>query len=69
MITELVSRFEDLQQVLAQLSEHLTQTQPAHWLPLQDSEIALGLKPLSLATDLLTDLWYRDQQDGRETRS
>jgi hypothetical protein len=69
VITELVSRFEDLQQVLAQLSEHLTQTQPAHWLPLQDSEIALGLKPLSLATDLLTDLWYRDQQDGRETRS
>lgn len=69
MITELVSRFEQLQQALGLLAQHLSETQPAHWLPLQDSEIALGLQPLTLANDLLTDLWYRDQQDGRETRS
>ncbi|WP_221795140.1 DNA replication terminus site-binding protein [Oceanobacter mangrovi] len=69
MITELVSRFQQLQHLLAELNEHLHRSQPSHWLPLQQTEQQLGYNSLQYATDLLSDLWYRDQQDGRETRS
>ena len=68
MITELISAFEQLESRLGELAEHLQHQQPAHWIPLDSTEEQL-FNPLGFACDLLTDLWYRGPQDGRETRS
>ena len=69
MITDLVSAFNQLQHELEALASHLLDSQPPHWVPLSDMEENLGLAPLNVGVDLISDLWYRDQQDGRETRS
>lgn len=69
MITDLVDAFNQLQNRLDELSTHLLKTQPPHWIPLNDAESNLKLSPLAIGVDLLADLWYRGQQDGRETRS
>lgn len=68
MITELIQAYEDLQQQLEALTEHLSRTEPAHWIPLNDLESGLST-PLAFGCELLCDLWYRGPQDGRETRS
>jgi len=69
VITDLVAEFNQLQSLLDQLASHLTATQPAHWIPLSEIESDLQLAPLAVGIDLVSDLWYRGQQDGRETRS
>lgn len=68
MITELIDAFDDLQHQLHQLAQHLTASQPAHWIPLNPTEEQM-CGPLDFACELLCDLWYRGHQDGRETRS
>ena len=69
MITDLVSAFNQLQHQLDALAAYLLETHPPHWIPLSDTEANLNLNPLQVGVDLIADLWYRDQQDGRETRS
>ncbi|MAD43975.1 MAG: DNA replication terminus site-binding protein [Oceanospirillaceae bacterium] len=69
MITELTSAFDDMMTALQALRYAITEQQPAHWLPLTPQEQASGARPLAVLTDLITDVWYRDGQDGRETRS
>ncbi len=69
MITELTHRFDAMMASLQGVRRLILQTQPPHWLPLTQHEQSSGLKPLTLLADLITDVWYRDGQDGRETRS
>jgi len=69
MITELTSAFDNMMTALNALRSTILKQQPAHWLPLTPHEQASGARPLGILTDLITDVWYRDGQDGRETRS
>ncbi|MBL4796494.1 MAG: DNA replication terminus site-binding protein [Oleispira sp.] len=65
--TDLVSAFDSLTLGLAQFCELLNQQQPKCWVALGDDEQAVD--PLKKARSYYQDIWYRDQQDGRETRS
>ncbi|MGB1091630.1 MAG: DNA replication terminus site-binding protein [Oceanobacter sp.] len=69
MIIDLIREFRALEEAISTLNHYLTKSAPNHWIPLTETEIALGMQPLELATDLIADLWYRNQGDGRETRS
>ena len=68
MITDLIEQFRQLQAQLLELKQHLHSTQPTHWVPLSERESSY-VQGLDFAADLISDLWYQDQQDGRETRS
>lgn len=69
MITELKSRFTELETSLAALCNHLQNERPAHMFPLSKTEEKAHPDRINWITDLFSDLWYRDGQDGRETRS
>jgi len=69
MIVDLVDEFRALTQALQDLRQHLMSSQPTHYYPLTDSEESLNAAPLTLACDLISDLWYQGDQDGRETRA
>jgi hypothetical protein len=65
--TDLVSAFDELALGLAEFCELLKQLNPRCWIALSDEEKDLG--HLSKARSYYQDIWYKDQQDGRETRS
>lgn len=65
--TDLVSAFDNLALGLAQFCQLLQQQQPNCWIALSEDEI--NLSPLKKACSYYQDIWYQDQQDGRETRS
>ena len=65
--TDLVSAFDSLALGLTQFCELLNQQQPKCWVALGDDE--QNIDPLKKARSYYQDIWYRDQQDGRETRS
>lgn len=69
MIHSIVECYDQLQQQLQQLSQTLKQHVPAHWIAQHNWEIENNVTMLNSACELLTDVWYRDGQDGRETRS
>lgn len=69
MITDLVDTFNTLAQQLQQLRQHLLETRPACYFPLNDAESGSSTDELEAACDLICDLWYHSNQDGRETRS
>ncbi len=69
MITDLTEQFDSLMQSLRDLRSLLLRHQPQHWLALTDAEKSTAAGSLNILCDLLTDVWYRDGQDGRETRS
>lgn len=69
MIQTIVEQYDGLQGRLKQLSLTLKQRTPAHWIAQNDWEKEHGISMLDTACDILTDVWYRDGQDGRETRS
>lgn len=64
---DLVSAFDSLALGLAQFCDLLNQLQPKCWVALSEDEN--NLDPLKKARSYYQDIWYRDQQDGRETRS
>jgi hypothetical protein len=64
---DLVSAFDSLALGLAQFCDLLNQQQPKCWVALGEDE--QDLDPLKKARSYYQDIWYRDQQDGRETRS
>src|SRR5690606_28786475 len=68
MIRELHEAFARLADELSQLQLELLRQRPAHWLPLSAQEQLIS-DSLTVLTGLITDLWYEDGQDGRETRS
>lgn len=68
MMPELRHSFEQLTKLLGELQNTLTQQQPIHWLPLNAQEQACS-DSLSFLTELIGDLWYQSNQDGRETRA
>lgn len=65
--TDLVLAFDSLALGLAQFCELLNQQQPKCWVALGENEH--NVNPLKKACSYYQDIWYRDQQDGRETRS
>jgi hypothetical protein len=65
--TDLVSAFDNLTLGLAKFCTLLSQQQPQCWVALSEDE--QNLDPLKKAQSYYQDIWYRDQQDGRETRS
>jgi len=65
--TDLVSAFDELALGLAEFCELLKQLKPQCWIALSDEE--KDLEYLSKARSYYQDIWYKDQQDGRETRS
>ncbi|MDF1763193.1 MAG: DNA replication terminus site-binding protein [Oleibacter sp.] len=69
MISELKTSFADLCSALQALRNHLLSERPSCHFPLTDSEKQRQPDPLFWLTELLVDVWYRDGQDGRETRS
>jgi hypothetical protein len=65
--TDLVLAFDDLAFGLAKFCDLLNKQQPQCWVALSEDE--QNLDPLKKARSYYQDIWYRDQQDGRETRS
>jgi hypothetical protein len=65
--TDLVSAFDSLTLGLATFCELLNQQQPKCWVAVGEDEQTVD--PLKKARNYYQDIWYRDQQDGRETRS
>jgi hypothetical protein len=65
--TDLVLAFDNLALGLAKFCDLLNHQQPKCWVALGDNE--QNLDPLKKARSYYQDIWYRDQQDGRETRS
>lgn len=68
MIAELHHSFVALTELLQQLKSKLLQQQPPHWLPLNTQEEASS-NSLTVLADLLADVWYQGNQDGRVTRA
>jgi hypothetical protein len=65
--TDIVLAFDELALGLAKFCDLLNQLQPNCWVALAEDE--QNLDPLKKARSYYQDIWYRDQQDGRETRS
>ncbi len=65
--TDLVIAFDNLALGLSKFCNLLSQQQPRCWVALGEDE--QNLDPLKKARSYYQDIWYRDQQDGRETRS
>lgn len=65
--TDLVSAFDHLALSLADFCQRLKQQNPKCWVALSTDEERLN--PLTKACSYYQDIWYKDQQDGRETRS
>ena len=70
--TDLVSRFDTLTLGLSTFCQLLEQQKPHCWVALSDDEKSSqrpALDHLRKARSYYQDIWYKDQQDGRETRS
>jgi hypothetical protein len=65
--TDIVLAFDELALGLAKFCDLLNQLQPNCRVALAEDE--QNLDPLKKARSYYQDIWYRDQQDGRETRS
>jgi len=65
--TDLIIAFDNLALGLSKFCNLLSQQQPRCWVALGEDE--QNLDPLKKARSYYQDIWYRDQQDGRETRS
>lgn len=68
MIVELHESFETLAALLSKLQDKLSSQNPTHWLPLTEQEEAQS-NSITVLSDLLADLWYKGNQDGRETNA
>ena len=69
MISDLKHAFDSLNDCLNQLGNHLRDERPSHFYPLTAFERSQNPDSIAWLADLLTDLSYRDGQDGRETRT
>lgn len=65
--TDLVSSFDTLALGLSEFCKLLGQQQPQCWVALNQQE--QSIEYLNKARSYYQDIWYKDQQDGRETRS
>ena len=64
---ELVSAFDDLATALSLFSSALRKQEPRCWVALSNDE--MNINPIEKAASYYQDIWYRGDQDGRETRS
>lgn len=68
--TDLVLSFDALALGLSEFCQSLDKQQPNCWVALSENEQhEQSLDHLKKARSYYQDIWYKDQQDGRETRS
>ena len=68
--TDLVLSFDALALGLSKFCQRLDNLQPNCWVALSENEqYEQSLGHLKKARSYYQDIWYKDQQDGRETRS
>lgn len=68
--TDLVLSFDALALGLSEFCQRLDNLQPNCWVALSENEqYEQSLGHLKKARSYYQDIWYKDQQDGRETRS
>ncbi len=65
--SDLLQAFDCLNQSLVRFCTQLRCSDRAIWIPRTDSESELPER--DFATALIADIWYKDGQDGRRTRS
>lgn len=65
--TDLLDAFDALQGKLIEVCNGIRESDRAIWLPRSDSES--GISEREFAAGLIADIWYRDGEDGRRTRS
>ncbi|MGR6873705.1 hypothetical protein ACU6U9_15650 [Pseudomonas sp. HK3] len=67
--SELIHTFDELVETTQTLCLSIRSNHQGHWLPLTEDEQSNGTTALNKACNMLSDFWYKDGQDGRETRS
>lgn len=70
--TDLISAFDHVVDSLSEFNQKLIHYSPNAWVALSHEEKMQThnqLEPLTKARSFYQDIWYKDQQDGRETRS
>nr|WP_067294804.1 hypothetical protein [Marinobacterium profundum] len=67
LASELLEAFDLLNTSLTHFCTQLRQSDRALWVPRRDSES--GFSERDFACSLMADIWYKDGQDGRCTRS
>lgn len=65
--TELVEAFDNLAASLSEFTDCLLSESPRSWVALSEEEY--NLPHLTKAASYYQDIWYKGEQDGRETRS
>ena len=65
--TDIVAAFDQLALALSDFCQTLKQSRANCWVALGENEAHID--PLDKACSYYQDIWYKDQQDGRETRS
>lgn len=65
--TDIISAFDELVLSLSIFCKELQIQQPHCWVALSEGEEKIN--DLDKARSFYQDIWYKDQQDGRETRS
>ena len=65
--TDLVTAFDNITLGLSEFCQRLKQSNPHCWVALAEDE--KDANHLMIASSYYQDIWYKDQQDGRETRS
>jgi hypothetical protein len=67
LASELLEAFDQLNTSLARFCTQLHQSDRALWIPRRDTEHSISER--DFACSLMADIWYKDGQDGRCTRS
>lgn len=67
--TDLVKTFDSLVTQTEQLCSSIRSSHQGLWIPLTPQEQSQGVSSLDKACHMLSNFWYQDGQDGRETRS
>lgn len=67
--SDLIQTFDNLVETTTMLCRSIRCDQQGIWVPLTQTEQSNATTELDKACNILSDFWYKDGQDGRETRS
>ena len=67
--SDLIQTFDSLVNTTSLLCQSVRSQQQGYWVPLTENEQLNATTGLDKACNILSDFWYQDGQDGRETRS
>lgn len=66
---DLIKNFDTLVETTSKLCHSIRSNHQGYWIPLTELEQSTGITGINKACTILSDFWYQDGQDGRETRS